>query len=741
MASNGNPTDSSGVDLKMTLKSFEHTSKVEPTQTRRTNNPTQSSPMKRPDSAPPAVVTDKELPSRETPVMASNENHTDLSASMDLKMTEIRRKNNPNKPPPMKRPDSAPPAVITEKEMPSRETYLSTTDSSVFKVPQCLVRARGENLLEVCEDVLDEISRIDTPCVIVAIAGPYRTGKSYLMNRLADAQTGFAIGDTIQSTTKGIWVWCRDHPEQKDTVLILLDTEGIGDVEKGDSNHDNRIFTLATLLSSVLVYNMKGAFDQEAVNKLSFVSEMSKNIKFGGRCDEENLLLQSVLPGFVLALRDFSLKLMKDGRKITPDEYFEESLESKTDKSVSFNKPRECIRKFFQQDKRRCFAFPPPGDIDILENLECLTFEDLSKRFQTVAAMIVSYIYSQKPKQLQVSKPVNGPMFATLTRKYVDALARGAVPDVDDAFASAAKIENERVKDECMDMFRLRIEDVDLPLPSSSLDKHFTEARCSALEYMSTNVVQDVASLIEKHALMEMDLFRQQFQRQNEEEIEKHCTNVLLGLASFSNLQAGLQNKGYEVIGGHRKFKQDVDMVRQEYEQALRNYEQREIGLVWKSFAKQLGPKETKILDKDDELSKEEKKREKEENEISMKRMKIELDKANQNALHKQMKELDEQQKKLNTELRRRDKEHEDKVTALQDKIASLESNKEVQKKMLDQITSLLEEDKREKKKANKKLEEKHRREREKREELEQKERERKGGFVINRVLNALWNN
>ncbi|WAR13942.1 GBP1-like protein [Mya arenaria] len=575
MASNGNPTDSSGVDLKMTLKSFEHTSKVEPTQANKQS--------------------DSILAYEKTrPVMASNENHTDLSASMDLKMTEIRRKNNPNKPPPMKRP-----------------------------VPQCLVRARGENLLEVCEDVLDEISRIDTPCVIVAIAGPYRTGKSYLMNRLADAQTGFAIGDTIQSTTKGIWVWCRDHPEQKDTVLILLDTEGIGDVEKGDSNHDNRIFTLATLLSSVLVYNMKGAFDQEA----------------------------------------------------------------------------------------------------------------------TVAAMIVSYIYSQKPKQLQVSKPVNGPMFATLTRKYVDALARGAVPDVDDAFASAAKIENERVKDECMDMFRLRIEDVDLPLPSSSLDKHFTEARCSALEYMSTNVVQDVASLIEKHALMEMDLFRQQFQRQNEEEIEKHCTNVLLGLASFSNLQAGLQNKGYEVIGGHRKFKQDVDMVRQEYEQALRNYEQREIGLVWKSFAKQLGPKETKILDKDDELSKEEKKREKEENEISMKRMKIELDKANQNALHKQMKELDEQQKKLNTELRRRDKEHEDKVTALQDKIASLESNKEVQKKMLDQITSLLEEDKREKKKANKKLEEKHRREREKREELEQKERERKGGFVINRVLNALWNN
>ncbi|WAR13945.1 hypothetical protein MAR_004050 [Mya arenaria] len=36
-----------------------------------------------------------------------------------------------------------------------------------------------------------------------------------------------------------------------------------------DSTHDHRIFTLATLLCSTLVYNMKGAFDQEAVNKLT----------------------------------------------------------------------------------------------------------------------------------------------------------------------------------------------------------------------------------------------------------------------------------------------------------------------------------------------------------------------------------------------------------------------------------------------------------------------------------------
>ena len=32
--------------------------------------------------------------------------------------------------------------------------------------------------------------------------------------------------------TKGIWVWCVRHPHKTDTCLVLLDTEGLGDVEK-----------------------------------------------------------------------------------------------------------------------------------------------------------------------------------------------------------------------------------------------------------------------------------------------------------------------------------------------------------------------------------------------------------------------------------------------------------------------------------------------------------------------------
>ena len=46
------------------------------------------------------------------------------------------------------------------------------------------------------------------------------------------AFSGFPLGSTVQSETKGIWMWCVPHPHKNDQTLVLLDTEGLGDVAK-----------------------------------------------------------------------------------------------------------------------------------------------------------------------------------------------------------------------------------------------------------------------------------------------------------------------------------------------------------------------------------------------------------------------------------------------------------------------------------------------------------------------------
>lgn len=43
---------------------------------------------------------------------------------------------------------------------------------------------------------------------VITVVGKYRTGKSYILNRvLLNRNNGFEVGPTINACTKGLWVW------------------------------------------------------------------------------------------------------------------------------------------------------------------------------------------------------------------------------------------------------------------------------------------------------------------------------------------------------------------------------------------------------------------------------------------------------------------------------------------------------------------------------------------------------
>uniref|UniRef100_A0A670IP92 GB1/RHD3-type G domain-containing protein n=1 Tax=Podarcis muralis TaxID=64176 RepID=A0A670IP92_PODMU len=138
--------------------------------------------------------------------------------------------------------------------------------------PMCLIENNPNEQLRVNQEALKILQSIQQPVVVVAIVGLYRTGKSYLMNKLAGKKKGFSLGATIQAETMGIWMWCLPHPENPDHTLVLLDTEGLGDVEKSNIENDAWIFALSILLSSTLVYNSMGIIDQFALEKLQYPS-------------------------------------------------------------------------------------------------------------------------------------------------------------------------------------------------------------------------------------------------------------------------------------------------------------------------------------------------------------------------------------------------------------------------------------------------------------------------------------
>ena len=57
--------------------------------------------------------------------------------------------------------------------------------------------------------------------------------------------------------------------------MFIVDTEGLNATDE-EHNHDNKIFLLAILMSSLLIFNSVGAIDENSLNNLSLVLNLSK---------------------------------------------------------------------------------------------------------------------------------------------------------------------------------------------------------------------------------------------------------------------------------------------------------------------------------------------------------------------------------------------------------------------------------------------------------------------------------
>lgn len=94
------------------------------------------------------------------------------------------------------------------------------------------------------------------------------------------AKRGFQVGPTINPCTKGLWIWKEvfRSPHDESLPLIIIDTEGLGAFDE-DDNHDTKIFLLALLLCSHLIYNSVGSIDENVLNNLSLVVNLSKQLQ------------------------------------------------------------------------------------------------------------------------------------------------------------------------------------------------------------------------------------------------------------------------------------------------------------------------------------------------------------------------------------------------------------------------------------------------------------------------------
>nr|XP_037851947.1 guanylate-binding protein 1 [Chlorocebus sabaeus]XP_037851948.1 guanylate-binding protein 1 [Chlorocebus sabaeus] len=436
--------------------------------------------------------------------------------------------------------------------------------------PMCLIENTNGRLM-VNPEALKILSAITQPVVVVAIVGLYRTGKSYLMNKLAGKKKGFSLGSTVQSHTKGIWMWCVPHPKKPGHVLVLLDTEGLGDVEKGDNQNDSWIFALAILLSSTFVYNSMGTINQQAMDQLHYVTELTHRIRSKSSPDEneneDSADFVSFFPDFVWTLRDFSLDLEADGQPITADEYLTYSLKLKkgtSEKDKTFNLPRLCIRKFFP--KKKCFVFDRPVHRKKLAQLEKLHDEELDPEFVQQVADFCSYIFSNsKTKTLSGGIKVNGPRLESLVLTYVNAISSGDLPCMENAVLALAQIENSAAVQKAVAHYEQQMgQKVQLPTETLQelLDLHRDSER-EAIEVFIRSSFKDVDHLFQKELAAQLEKKRDDFCKQNQEASSDRCSALLQDI--FSPLEEEVKMGIYSKPGGYRLFIQKLQDLKKKY--------------------------------------------------------------------------------------------------------------------------------------------------------------------------------
>ncbi|XP_041928007.1 guanylate-binding protein 1-like isoform X3 [Alosa sapidissima] len=439
-----------------------------------------------------------------------------------------------------------------------------------MREPVCLIGNGPDGRMSVQQGALKILEQIQQPVVVVAVVGLYRTGKSYLMNRLAGKQAGFALGSTIESKTKGIWMWCVPHPSKPGHTLVLLDTEGLGDVQKGDEKHDTWIFCLAVLLSSTLVYNSMGTIDNTALEKLHYVTELTEHIRVKSSECNRNTELMRIFPSFVWTVRDFTLDLELKGKTITADEYLESALRLKQVNAGSrpevekHNKVRQSLMDFFAV--RRCFVMDRPANGKMMKRMEELKDDDLDSTFVQQAQEFCSYIHlSTKVKTMRGGRGLTGRMLGSLATTYVEAIRSGKVPCLESAVASLALIQNGRAVKEALEFYQAEME-CKVQFPTETQEALSTIHTAATKQAISIFINASFNDEDQKHQLQLMSSMEKKYAescKKNVKVSRKVCWSVIPRV--FASLDAGLKDGSYMRSGGYGDFRRALDRGAQLY--------------------------------------------------------------------------------------------------------------------------------------------------------------------------------
>lgn len=405
---------------------------------------------------------------------------------------------------------------------------------------------------------LNFISKLGSPLSIVSVAGMYRTGKSYLLNRvLLNRNRAFEVGPSINPCTRGLWLWGESLPgtleDGSPCSVLVIDTEGIGGLEK-DGNYDTRIFSIASIISSCFIYNSTGAIDENAIDSLSLIVNISKLIQSSSP--------SSFFPKFIWVLRDFTLQLTDEsGKSIEPNEYLEKTLMEQhgfSDSVEKKNRIRNALKGYYQE--RECVPLVRPcvkeSDLHRLEQLE---MTDLRSEFVQQALELRKRVMFKAKAKKVAGVQINGKLLCMLLEDCVKAFNDGNVPNIDTTWGYICKSHNRKVLDAAIEVYEKYFNENLSLMEESELEILEKDSKETGKKYLRKNLIVHDSELFVSFKDIVAEKW-QEAKMQNQYSLKMHYMTFLKD--QYTELDSQVKSGRFSTMAA---FEKSLKVVEKEY--------------------------------------------------------------------------------------------------------------------------------------------------------------------------------
>eukprot|EP00039_Didymoeca_costata_P023115 m.6014 g.6014 ORF g.6014 m.6014 type:complete len:545 (+) comp3464_c0_seq1:13-1647(+) len=335
-------------------------------------------------------------------------------------------------------------------------------------------------LLEAATKILTSKEVADKPVVVISVAGPFRLGKSFLLNFLLrylyhegdadkwledeklslDKDTAmFTWAHGPERNTTGIWMLekpiIKKLPTGKEVAILLVDTQGTFD-NKTTSEKNAMIFALNALLSSHQIYNISMRIGEDQLQHMHLFTKFGQMVAENSTSDTSQKPFQSLQ----FLIRDWQNKAVHPFGAEGGESYLKEVLKvSDEECNKELREVREDIQNCFQ--KLACFLMPHPGyQVAEGDSADEGAFSGSLKeirpafleQIKSLAPMVLA------PENLAIKRVLGEEVTCAglleYLKVYVKEFSSGTLPSVTSVFDATSRVNHLNIKNDVLTAFK-----------------------------------------------------------------------------------------------------------------------------------------------------------------------------------------------------------------------------------------------------------------------------------------------